>query len=108
MREQTYLVLLALGEGPRHGYAILAAVRELSAGKVKLGPGTLYGALDRLVREAMIEQSGAEVVEGRNRRYYRLTGKGGAALRAETTRISELATAGRRIMTRLKIDGATA
>lgn len=106
MREQTYLVLLALAEGPRHGYAVLTAVEELSAGRVTIGPGTLYGALDRLVAEELVEVSGAEVVNGRHRRYYRLTGKGAAAVTSETARLSALAAKARRVVARLGLSGA--
>lgn len=106
MREQTYLVLLALADGPRHGYAVLNAVGELSAGRVTIGPGTLYGALDRLVAEELVEVSGAEVVNGRHRRYYRLTGKGADAITSETARLSALAAKARRVVARLGLSGA--
>jgi hypothetical protein len=49
MTEQAYLVLLALADGPRHGYGVVQAVTALSDGRVRLGAGTLYGVLDRLV-----------------------------------------------------------
>jgi PadR family transcriptional regulator, regulatory protein PadR len=106
MREQTYLVLLALADGPLHGYAVLTAVSELSAGSVTIGPGTLYGALDRLVAEELIEVSGTEVVNGRHRRYYRLTSKGGEAVSVETARLSALAVKARRVVSRLSLKGA--
>lgn len=105
MREQTYLVLLALADGPRHGYAVLSAVDELSAGRVTIGPGTLYGALDRLVAEELVEVSGAEVVNGRHRRYYRLTSKGAQAVSSETSRLSALAASARRVVARLGLSG---
>jgi DNA-binding PadR family transcriptional regulator len=101
VREQTYLVLLALADGPAHGYAVLSAVSELSAGRVTIGPGTLYGALDRLVDEKLIEVSGTEVVNGRHRRYYRLTHDGEEAVSDETARLSALAARGRRVVARL-------
>lgn len=47
LREPTYLIMVSLGAGERHGYGITQEVLELSAGRVKLGAGTLYGALER-------------------------------------------------------------
>jgi PadR family transcriptional regulator PadR len=91
MREPTYFALAALLDGPRHGYAIIKAVEELSGGRVRLAAGTLYAALDRLAAEALIEVADEEVVNGRARRYYRLTGHGRSALRAEAARMAEAA-----------------
>jgi DNA-binding PadR family transcriptional regulator len=68
------LVLSSLAEGPKHGYAITSDVEELAG--VKLGPGTLYGALSRLEDKGLIEALPAED----RRRPYRLTSEGAAAL----------------------------
>jgi PadR family transcriptional regulator, regulatory protein PadR len=84
MREPTYLILVALGAGERHGYGITQDVAELSEGRVKLGAGTLYGALDRLVDEGMVAATRSETTNGRLRRYYALTDQGGLAVRDET------------------------
>jgi PadR family transcriptional regulator PadR len=91
MREPTYLILVSLGAGERHGYGITHEVADLSDGQVKLGAGTLYGALDRLVDEGLVAATRTETVEGRLRRYYALTGAGGTAVRAETERRLDLA-----------------
>jgi len=91
MSEQAYLVLVVLGEEPRHGYGVVQAVRALSDGQVRLGAGTLYGILDRAVEAGYAEASGEVVVDGRMRRYYRLTPAGLAAVRAETLRLAALA-----------------
>ncbi|MGV8966349.1 MAG: PadR family transcriptional regulator [Cellulomonas sp.] len=91
MTEQTYLVLLALAQQPRHGYGVAQAVKELSDGVVRLGAGTLYGILDRIVAEEYAEASGEQIVDGRLRRYYRLTDAGGDALTAETVRLQAIA-----------------
>lgn len=88
--EQAYLVLLSLAEQPRHGYGIVGAALELSGGTTKLGAGTLYGLLDRLSDDGLVEGCGEEVVDGRLRRYYRLTEEGSAALVAETSRLRSL------------------
>jgi DNA-binding PadR family transcriptional regulator len=85
MREPTYLILVALDAGERHGYGITQDVADLSDGRVKLGAGTLYGALDRLADEGLVAPSRSETVDGRLRRYYRLTEEGGRRVRAETT-----------------------
>ena len=65
--EQGYLVLLSLAEQPRHGYGIVGAVLDLSDGATKLGAGTLYGLLDRMVDARLVEACGEEVVDGRLR-----------------------------------------
>jgi PadR family transcriptional regulator, regulatory protein PadR len=86
MTEQAFFVLTALVEGPRHGYAILGEVAELSRGRVRLKVGTLYGVLDRLAGEGLVELDREEVHQGRLRRYYRLTESGARALAAEAER----------------------
>lgn len=86
MREPTFLVLAALAGGKKHGYAIIRGVEELSNGEVELKAGTLYTMLDRLVFEDVIEAAGDEVVDGRLRRYYQLTGEGASLLAAESKR----------------------
>jgi len=91
MTEQTYLVLLSLAEHPRHGYGIVQAVTGLSDGAVRLGAGTLYGLLDRLAAAGLVEAAGEEVVDGRLRRYYRITESGSVAATAETARVAALA-----------------
>lgn len=87
MREPTFLILTALARGPLHGYGLISEVETLSGGRLALRPGTLYGALDRLTDDELVEAEREEVVDGRLRRYYRLTDKGEGALRAETERM---------------------
>jgi len=91
MREPTYFILAALQDEPRHGYAIITRVLELSQQRVTLATGTLYQALDRLVREDLIEVVRDEVVNGRARRHYALTPGGHAALHAEAVQMAETA-----------------
>ncbi|MEV4196804.1 PadR family transcriptional regulator [Micromonospora globbae] len=93
MREPTFLILTALAGGPRHGYGIIGEVNALSAGRVTLLPGTLYTALDRLVAQGHVAHDRDEHVDGRLRRYYRLTPRGQQALETETARLRQLATA---------------
>ncbi|RSS79752.1 PadR family transcriptional regulator [Streptomyces sp. WAC06614] len=87
MQEPTLLVLTALADSPRHGYAIMQEVQELSGGRVNLRTGTLYGALDRLVRQGLITTCAQEIVHGRARRTYALTPEGRDALAAEARRL---------------------
>jgi PadR family transcriptional regulator PadR len=91
--EQALFILASLTRGELHGYGIARDVEELSEGQVKLTAGTLYGALNRLADEGLITQSREEVVDGRRRRYYRLTSAGGAVLAEETARIRSTAAA---------------
>lgn len=89
MREPTYFILLALHREPMHGYAVASLVEELSDQRVKLTAGTLYGALDRLVNEGHIEVDREEQVNGRRRRYYRITEQGEQATQAEALRLRQ-------------------
>ncbi|BAL92471.1 putative PadR-like family transcriptional regulator [Actinoplanes missouriensis 431] len=91
MREPTFLVLTALAEEPRHGYAVIEDVSAMTGGRVRLRAGTLYAALDRLRAEGLIEVDREEVVQSRLRRYYRLTAAGEQSLAAETARLREQA-----------------
>lgn len=88
MREPTFLLMTALLEGPKHGYALIAEVNQLSDGRLTLQVGTLYGALDRLARQGWVRESGNEVVSGRHRRYFSITDAGAAALEAESARLA--------------------
>src|SRR5581483_10734822 len=96
MTAQAFFVLTALAVGPRHGYGIVGEVADLSQGRVKLKIGGLYGVLDRLASEGLIEPDREEAYDGRLRRYYRLTGDGRRALaeeaelRAATARVVRL------------------
>jgi DNA-binding PadR family transcriptional regulator len=93
MQEATFMILTALANGSQHGYGIIADVREISGGQVRLRPGTLYTALDRLRADELIGVDREEVVDGRLRRYYRLTPTGTTRLAAEAARQQAHATA---------------
>jgi DNA-binding PadR family transcriptional regulator len=100
MQEPTFLILTALAAGPQHGYGIMADVARISGNRVRLRAGTLYAALDRLRGEQLIDADRDEIVDGRLRRYYRLTPSGAEALAAETARMrSNAAVATRRLRT---------
>jgi DNA-binding PadR family transcriptional regulator len=87
-----FRVLLALVDGAKHGHGIRIDVRERTAGRVDLGPGTLYGAIKRLLRRRWIAEVDAPRGQGGDgrRRFYQLTAEGKAAARAEVARLSEL------------------
>ncbi|GAA0238327.1 PadR family transcriptional regulator [Cryptosporangium japonicum] len=87
LREPTFLILTALAREPLHGYGLITEVSDLSDGRITLRPGTLYGALDRLSDDGLVAPDREEVVDGRLRRYYRLTDEGLNVLGAETERM---------------------
>ncbi|HEX6875550.1 MAG TPA: PadR family transcriptional regulator [Nocardioidaceae bacterium] len=91
LHEPTFLILTALVGGPLHGYAVLAEVESISGGRVRLRVGTLYAALDRLTEEGLVAVESEEVVNGRLRRTYRVTGAGSETLAAEVDRMTDLA-----------------
>lgn len=93
MQDPTFLILTALATGPKHGYAVTQDVAELSEGTVTLRAGTLYGALDRLVEQELITVDHQEVVDGRLRRYYRLTDRGASRLAERARRLRKQAEA---------------
>jgi DNA-binding PadR family transcriptional regulator len=93
MQEATYLILTALAAGSQHGYGIIADVSEVSGGRVRLRPGTLYTALDRLRGDGLIVVDREEIVDNRLRRYYRLTPEGKGRLADEAARLQANATA---------------
>ncbi|MFG2564361.1 PadR family transcriptional regulator [Streptomyces sp. NPDC048567] len=91
MQEPTLLLLTALADEPRHGYAIAREVETISGGRMKMRTGTLYGALERLLNEGLIEVHAEEVVDSRLRRTYTLTATGRETLAAEARRIAATA-----------------
>jgi PadR family transcriptional regulator PadR len=96
MQEATFLILTALADGSQHGYGIIADVTQISGGRVRLRAGTLYTALDRLRSDELIGVDREEIVEGRLRRYYRLTPGGQQRLATEAARLHANATAAMR------------
>jgi DNA-binding PadR family transcriptional regulator len=93
MTEQAMYILASLAQGELHGYGIARDVEELSDGRVRLTAGTLYGALNRLSAAGLVEPAGERQVQGRRRRYYRLTAAGHTELRAEVERLRSAAAA---------------
>ena len=109
MQEATFLILTALAAQPRHGYGIIQSVEALSEGDVKLRPGTLYGALDRLVGQGLVEVEREEIVDGRLRRYYRLSHTGADTLAEQAERLGKRsATAQAQLQRRPQFSGGAA
>lgn len=89
-------VLLALADGPSHGYGIMQEVDELTGGSTRLGPGTLYRSIQRMLVDGLIEELAIALhdeADDDRRRYYRLTPKGLATAKAEAERLSNLVAA---------------
>ena len=83
--------LLALADGEKHGYAIMLEVEQNTQGEVKMGPGTLYGSIKRMLAAGLIEESDERpdpTLDDERRRYYRMSGLGQRALVAEADRLS--------------------
>lgn len=85
-------IVLALLDGELHGYALIGRVAELSDGSVRMGPGTLYGTLNRLVDDGLIEETTERTTRdaGDRRRYYQLTGAGRTVAVDELDRLRKL------------------
>ena len=78
-------ILLSAAQGPIHGYAIKREVQERTSGRVKLGPGSLYWAINKLVEGGLLAEAAAPSAQsdGPSRRYYRLTDAGRIRLESE-------------------------
>jgi DNA-binding PadR family transcriptional regulator len=92
LSETTFLILVSLDGGPKHGYAIMKEVEELSQHRVLLSTGTLYGAIKRLLADRWISRQDLpeDANDGRERKSYTLTSHGRKILRAEIQRLREL------------------
>jgi DNA-binding PadR family transcriptional regulator len=89
----TLHILVALTSGEKHGYAIMGEVEALSDGAVRMGPGTLYGSIKRLLADGLIEESEERpdpALDDQRRRYYKLTGLGERVCTAELQRLQAL------------------
>lgn len=89
----TFHILMALGDEDRHGYAIMQDVAARTGGVLKLGPGTLYRSIQRMLEQGLIAETRerpAPELDDERRRYYRVTPFGAAVARAEARRLTEL------------------
>ncbi len=86
-------ILLALADAERHGYAIMSDVAAQTGGQLRMGPGTLYGSIKRMMAAGLIEEADerpAPDLDDERRRYYRLTPFGRTAAAAESRRLAKL------------------
>lgn len=89
----TFHILLALRDEEKHGYAIMRDVESLSDGAVRIGPGTMYGSIKRMLKQGLIEESDERPdpeMDDERRRYYRCTGLGARVCVAEAERLRKL------------------
>lgn len=86
----SYYVLLALGEGPAHGWAVIKRIHELTDGTASPSSGSLYLAMVRLQDDGLLAESPTPAGDDARRRYYRLTPLGRAVARAESQRLARL------------------
>src|ERR1700756_1009040 len=89
-----YSILLALAGAEKHGYAIMKEASLPEGGGVSMGPGTLYGSLDRMMRNGLVEETG--FTDNERRRYYRITKFGQEVFSAEAARLGRMMSAVRR------------
>ena len=108
MREPTFWVLTVLAAGRRHGYALIQETRDLSDGRVDLKVATLYAALERLGEQGLVEVDGDEVVDGRLRRYFRITALGTEQLEKQIQRFEANARQARARLTRASLKASNA
>ena len=113
LNHSEFHILLALADGERHGYGIMQEVAVRSAGTVRLGPGTLYGAIKRMLAAGLIEESTKRPIakndDQRRRCYYRLTRFGRTVATEEAQRLAALvrvAEAKRLVSTQVPAGGA--
>jgi DNA-binding PadR family transcriptional regulator len=99
-------ILLALSESDLHGYGILQSVKRQSGGSFKLGPGTLYANLDRLLASGLVSEIERKMKGGETRREYRLTAGGERALRDEVRRLRQVVDVARSRLGKLDERGA--
>src|SRR5215510_9565634 len=93
LTSSVFHILLALSDGDLHGYGIMQEVAEHTSGQIRLGPGTLYGAIKRLLNDGLIveaDQRPDPEMDDERRRYYRLIDFGQQVLKAEVLRISRM------------------
>lgn len=99
MAPAAFHILLSVADGERHGYAIMLEVASLTHGAMRLGPGTLYTNIRRLVGQGLLEETDERPdpeQDDERRRYYRLTDSGRRALGAEAQRLETLVNVARR------------
>ncbi len=100
-------ILLALADGPRHGYAIMTAVEESAGDQLNFGAGTIYGCISRMEEEGFVQEASADdepVGRGRPRRRWILTDEGREALAVEAERLARMA---KLVQSKLVVQGSS-
>lgn len=98
-------ILLALGDGELHGYAVMQRVEEITDGSVSMGPGTLYGSIKRMLADGLVEETDARPdpeLDDERRRYYRVTAHGARVRASEVARLESLLRRARAAQTRAR------
>jgi DNA-binding PadR family transcriptional regulator len=93
LTQAVFYILLALSDSERHGYGIMQEVTAQTAGQIKMGPGTLYGSIKRMLAANLLAESEERpdpALDDERRRYYRLTPWGRQVLGAEAARLAQL------------------
>src|SRR5215469_1956203 len=106
-----FYLLLALAGGEKHGYELMKQVKQDSSGQVKMGTGTLYGSLKRMLADGLIAEAGERpdpALDDERRHYYRLTERGRQSLQAEVGRYAHVVTLAqhRRLLPKLAVEPA--
>ena len=100
-------ILLALADGEKHGYAVMREVERMTGGEVTMGPGTLYGAIKRMLSAGLVEETDERPdpdVDDERRRYYRASGLGVRVLTAETERLERLVSTAQAKQTKVRLE----
>ena len=93
LQPAVFHILMVLAEGDNHGYAVIGAITARTDGRVKIGPGTLYRSVQRMLEDGLvteIDERPAPEEDDERRRYYRITPLGRKAAIAETQRLADL------------------
>ena len=93
LTQAVFHILLALADGERHGYGIMQEIAARTNGAMRMGPGTLYGSIKRMLADGLIEASDERPdpeLDDERRRYYRLTNFGQRVVRAEAQRLEQV------------------
>ncbi|WP_412761592.1 PadR family transcriptional regulator [Paenibacillus chibensis] len=98
LTEAFYYILIALYREPSHGYGIMQDTEQMSGGRVKIGAGTLYTALNTLLNKGWIDHFPVPEGTDSRRKMYQITPEGKRATAAEMVRLEEMLMAGRQIM----------
>ena len=98
LTESYYYILLCLYEEPSHGYGIMQKTMTLSENRVKIGSGTMYGAISNMMKKGLIQETKSINPEDERKRLYELTKNGREVLQNEWKRLQELVASGKKVM----------